>query len=112
MSIATIGVVLMSALITPTGTMSLRSVWPAERTVRSRRHATRLTTPVWMTPLAMTSIAATVITPPLLRPPNRALGSTTPVTPAAASPVASASTGGTLPEAMATSVRTTMAAAQ
>ena len=103
---------MMRALMTPTGTMRRRKVWPAVCTVRSRRHATRLTTPVWMTPFAMTSMAATVITPPLLNPPNSADGSTTPVIPAAASPVASARTGGTLPEAIATSVSTTMAAAQ
>ena len=58
----------------------------------------------------MTSMAATVITPPLLNPPNSADGSTTPVIPAAASPVVSARPA--VPEAIATSVSTTMAAAQ
>ena len=109
---ATMGVVLISAEVTPTGAMSRRRVWAAVVTVDNSRQVNRDTTPVWMTPLAMTSMAATVITPPLLSPANRADGSATPVTAATASPHASASTGGTFPDAMATRVAITMAPAR
>ena len=45
-SMATIGVVLMRADATPTGTIRRRSVWDAVVTVDSNRHVTRETTPV------------------------------------------------------------------
>ena len=73
---------------------------------------TRVTIPVWMMPLAITSIAATVITPPLLRAGEQVPVGVTRVRPATASPVASARTGGTLPDAIATSVPMTMTAAR
>ena len=72
----------------------------------------RVTIPVCMMPLAITSIAATVITPPLLKPANRSPGDATRVKPATARPLPSARTGGTFPDAIATSVPMTMTAAR
>ena len=111
-SMATIGVVFIRPEATPTGTMSRRSDWRAVVTVDSSRHVTRVTIPVETMPFAITSIAATVITPPLLRPAKRSLVGVTLVSPATASPVASARTGGTLPDAIARSVAMTMTAAR
>ncbi len=69
MSIATIGVVFISAEPTPTGAASRRSACSAVTTLASSVRVIRATTPVWTTPLAITSMAPTVITPPLLSPP-------------------------------------------
>ena len=63
MSIATIGVVLISAETNPTGGMSRRSACAGLCTVASNRYVARDTTPVCSTPFAITSIAAIVMTP-------------------------------------------------
>ena len=68
-SIATSGVVLISADATPIGADQ-----PAQGLLRgltwtpAAPHVARDTMPVWTTPLAITSIAATVMTPVLLSP--------------------------------------------
>ena len=112
MSIATIGVVFMSADATPIGSARRRSACWAVLTVESSRQVTRVITPVAMMPLAITSMAATVMTPPLLSPLKSAAGGATRVIPAMASPVPSARTVGTFPDVIATRVPTTITAAR
>jgi hypothetical protein len=112
MSMATSGVVFISADATPTGTMSLRSACAAVVTVASNRQVARAMTPVLTTPLAITRMPATVITPPLLSPANSAGTGASLRIPPTARPVASARTAGTFPEAMAASVATTTTAAR
>ena len=107
-SIATIGVVLIVAESTPTGTISLRNAWVAVCTPESNFQVTRDTAPVWMTPFAITSIAATVMMPPLLRPAKSSLGVAIRANAATAMPQPRAKTGGTFPDAIATKVATTM----
>ena len=67
-SIATIGVVLISAEATPSGGTRRRSACFAVVVADSSAHVARVTMPVWTTPLAITSIAATVTTPGLESP--------------------------------------------
>jgi hypothetical protein len=112
MSMATSGVVFISADATPTGTISRRSACAAVVTVASNRQVPRAMTPVLTTPLAISSIPTTVITPPLLSPANRAGAGASPRIPPTARPAASARTAGTFPEAMAASVATTTTAAR
>jgi hypothetical protein len=111
-SIATSGVVFISADATPTGTMSRRIACAAVVTVASSRQVTRAMMPVLTTPFATTSMPATVITPPLLSPANSADTGASWRIPPTARPVASARTAGTFPEAMAASVATTTTAAR
>ena len=110
-SMATRGVVLISADTNPTGGMSRPNACRGVATPASSRYITREMTPVCSTPLAMTSIAAMVMTPPLLNPANNSAGVAIPARPAATNAQISASTAGTAPVVMATRVATTMIAA-
>lgn len=62
-SIATMGVVFISAEPIPTGNISRASACWAVSTVARSLHVTRVTAPVWTIPMAITTIPATVITP-------------------------------------------------
>ena len=97
MSMATIGVVFISADATPTGTPSRASAWLDDLAVASRNRVIRDTMPVCTTPLAMTSMAPTVITPGLLSPANSCDAGAMPSIPASTSAPASAITGRTRP---------------
>ena len=111
-SMATIGVVLIKADITPIGPISRRRACRAVLTVASNLAISLVTIPVCTTPLAITSMPPTVMTPVLLSPENKTSAGATRVRPARASPAASARTGGILPDVIAASVATTMIAAQ
>ena len=108
MSMATIGVVFISADARPTGTARRPSAWLEVVAPASRFRVIRDTMPVCTTPLAMTSMAPTVITPGLLRPANNWDAGAMPTIPASTSAPASAITGRTRPVVMSTRVDSTM----
>ena len=109
-SMATIGVVFISADATPTGAARRRNACCAVSAWASNRRVIRDTTPVCTTPLAMTSIAPTVITPPLLSPPYSAEAGAMPRMPATTSAQPSAITGRTMPSVITVRVATTITA--
>ena len=108
---ATSGVVLISADATPIGAASRRNTSRAVPVDASSAQVARDTIPVCTMPLANTSIAATVITPALLSPAASWSTGAIPRIAAAISATSSASSGSTLPEAIATSAATTRPAA-
>ena len=110
-SIATRGVVFISADATPIGAISRRNAWRALWVVESSSQLRRVTTPVWTIPLARTSMAPMVMTPGFERPDTSSSTVASPRMPASTRPPARASTGGTRRDAMATSVPVTTAAA-
>ena len=110
-SIATIGVVLISAEATPSGGMSRRITCLAVVVADSSAHVARVTMPVWTTPFAITSIAATVTTPGLESPAKSSPTVAMRSRPAAISATSRVSTGSTRPDAIATRAAITMTAA-
>ena len=110
-SIATIGVVLISAEATPIGHRRRRSACRALAAATAAPTSRGRRLPVWTTPLAITSIAATVITPALESPANSSWRCAMRSEAGDDQRPSSARSGSTRPDAIATRVATTSTAA-